>query len=269
MDVVAWLKAEMRLMIEEEVARAILVGDGRSNLSPDKVKDPAGAIDGSGIRSIMNDDDLYAIKKELPTNVAPKDSVKAIIRATNEYRGSGSPTMFISRAELTELLLDEDRYGRPLYADKSALADKLGVDKIVTVDLFTEYEGLYAIIVSLADYTVGSNRGGELTSFEDFDIDFNQHKYLQETRLSGGLTKPFSAIVITKLQGTEATVTQPTFNPTTDTITVPTSAGVVYLIDDEVVTGNVVITEPTEVVAEPDDGYYFPTGSTRAWNYTP
>lgn len=266
-NVVSWLKAEMRLMIEEELARAILVGDGRSAAHPDKVKDPQGAIDGVGIRSILHDDDLYSIKTELPSNVDSKSVVKELVRRMDDYRGSGGATMFISRASLTDMMLEEDRFGRPLYANRGELADKIGVSKIETVDLFTEYDGLFAIIVSLSDYTVGSNRGGELTSFEDFDIDFNQYKYLQETRLSGGLTKPFSAIVVTRAAGTAATATAPSFNGETDTITIPTVTGVVYTIDGSTVTGDVVITEPTEVRAEAAAGYYLPTGSTKSWYF--
>lgn len=268
LDVVSFLKAEMRLMIEEEVARAILVGDGRSNLSPDKVKDPAGAVDGVGIRSIMNDDDLYSIKAELAANVTPKEAVKGLVRSRSKYRGSGKPTLFISDGMLTDIMLEEDKFGRALYETEQVLADKLRVSSIVTVDLFDEYPNLYAIMVSLQDYTIGSTRGGELTSFQDFDIDFNQEKYLQETRLSGALTKPYSAIVVFRAMGTLAVATAPSFNGTTDTITIPTATGVNYLINDAIVTGDVVITGPTEVVAEPDDGYYLATNSTRSWTYT-
>lgn len=266
-NVVAWLKAEMRLMIEEELARAILVGDNRPANHPDKVKDPMGAIDGVGIRSILHDDDLYSLKVELPSNTDSRSAVKGLVRAMDDYRGSGGATMFVSRASLTDMMLEEDRFGRPLYANRGELADKIGVRDIETVDVFTEYDGLFAIIVSLSDYTVGSTRGGELTSFEDFDIDFNQHKYLQETRLSGGLTKPFSAIVVTRAAGTSATAQAPSFDGTTDTITIPTVTGVVYTINGQTVTGNVVITEPTEVRAEAADGYYLPTGTTRSWYY--
>jgi hypothetical protein len=270
-DVVNWLKAEMRLMIEEEIARAVLVGDGRSAADEDKVKDPEGAVDGTGIRSILNDSDLYSIKKTLPSNVQAKDVVKSVVRATDEYRGTGSPTMFIGRSNLTELLLDEDRFGRPLYADKRALADKLGVQDIVPVDIFNEYEGLYAIIVNLVDYTIGSNRGGELTNFEDFDIDYNQHKYLQETRLSGGLTKPHSAIVVRRELGTEATPVGPSWDGATDTITIPATTGVEYYNaeTDAEMTGDVVITESTEVRARAEEGYYIPAGTTTSWTFTP
>jgi hypothetical protein len=268
-NVVAWLKAEMRLMIEEELARAILVGDNRPANHPDKVKDPMGAIDGVGIRSILHDDDLYAIKTELDSNVDSRSAVRGIVRAMDDYRGSGGATMFLGRSSLTDMMLEEDRFGRPLYANRGELADKVGVSNIVTVDLFSEYTNLFAIIVSLSDYTIGSNRGGELTSFEDFDIDFNQYKYLQETRLSGGLTKPFSAIVVTRAAGTEvpAGATAPSFDGATDTVTIPTKTGVVYTIDGEEVTGDVVISEPTEVRAEAAPGYYLPTGTTRSWYF--
>ncbi|MDB5716243.1 MAG: hypothetical protein JWO15_3640 [Sphingomonadales bacterium] len=268
-DIVMWLKAEMRIMIEEEVARAILVGDGRSNLSPDKIKDPAGAVDGVGIRSILHDSDLYAVKATLDANVSAKDAVKGLVRARSKYRGTGKPTLFISDAFLTDIMLEEDKFGRALYETEQALQDKLRVGAIVTIDLFEEYEDLFAIMVSLADYTIGANRGGELTSFDDFDIDYNQYKYLQETRLSGGLTKPFSAVVVSRSQGTLATVVAPSFDGTTNTITIPTATGVDYLINDEVVTGDRVITEPTEVEAAADEGYYLAPNSTRTWSYTP
>lgn len=268
-NVVAWLKAEMRLMIEEELARAILVGDNRPANHVDKVKDPMGAIDGVGIRSVLHDDDLFAIKKELPSNVDSRTAVREIVRAMDEYRGSGSPTMYISRAGLTDLMLEEDRFGRPLYANRGELADKIGVGNIVTIDLLTEYQGLYCIIVSLADYSVGTNRGGELTSFEDFDIDFNQYKYLQETRLSGGLTRPFSAIVVRRALGTLATAAAPSFDGDTNVITIPNTTGVVYTIDgvEQPAGATDPITEPTEVRAEAADGYYLATGTTRSWTY--
>jgi hypothetical protein len=268
-DVVAWLKVEMRIMIEEEIARAILVGDGRNDLDPDKIKDPSGSIDGVGLRSILHDDALFSIKHELAANVAPKEAVKGIVRARTKYRGTGKPTLFISDTFLTDIMLEEDKFGRPLYETEQSLADKLRVSKIVTVDLFDDTENLFAIMVNLQDYTIGSNKGGELTSFQDFDIDFNQEKYLQETRLSGALTKPYSAIVITRALGTEVTgmVTAPSYNGDTHVITVPSKTGVVYTIDDEPVTGSVTITETTEVEARADEGFYIPAGQTRSWVY--
>lgn len=268
-NVVAWLKAEIRTMLEEELARAILFGDGRPSGSEDKIKDPMGANSGDGIRSIVNDADFYAIKADLPANVSPKDAVKGLIRQRSKWRGTGKPTLWISDSFLTDIMLEEDKFGRSLYETEQALADKLRVAEIVTVDIIDDLENLFAILVNPVDYSVGTNKGGELTSFEDFDIDFNQHKYLMETRLSGALTKPFSAIVVRRVQGTLATATNPSFDGTTNTITIPTSTGVIYTINDEPVTGDVVITQTTEVVAVADEGYYLAPNTTREWTYTP
>lgn len=268
MDIVAFLKAEIRLMLEEEIARAILVGDGRDDLSEDKIKDPAGSVEGTGIRSILNDHDFYAVKHQLAANVAPKDAVKGLVRARSKYRGSGKPTLFISDNFLTDIMLEEDKFGRPLYETEQSLSDKLRVKEIVTVDLFDDHVDLLAIMVNLQDYSIGANKGGELTNFEDFDIDYNQHKYLQETRISGGLTKPFSAVVIKRNQGTEAIPAAPSFNGTTNTITIPTVTGIVYQANDVTVTGDVVITEDTTVEAVADEGYYIPAGTTTTWSYT-
>lgn len=268
-DIVAWLKVEIRLMLEEELARAILVGDGRSDLSEDRIKDPEGALSGEGIRSILHDDPFYAIPAPLAPNTSPKDMVKELVRARSKYRGSGKPTLFIDDAMLTDILLEEDKFGRPLYENEQSVADKLRVSKIVVVDVFSEYEDLVAIMVNLVDYSIGTNKGGELTSFEDFDIDFNQHKYLQETRLSGGLNKPLSAIVVKRATGTLVTPAAPSFNGATNTVTIPATAGVVW--EGNGVTwapGDHVITETTEVAAAPDEGYYFPANTTRDWTFT-
>lgn len=268
-DIVAWLKVEIRLMLEEELARAILVGDGRSDLSEDRIKDPEGALSGDGIRSILHDDPFYAIPAPLAPNTSPKDMVKELVRARSKYRGSGKPTLFIDDAMLTDILLEEDKFGRPLYENEQSVADKLRVSKIVVVDVFSEYEDLVAIMVNLVDYSIGTNKGGELTSFEDFDIDFNRHKYLQETRLSGGLNKPLSAIVVKRATGTLVTPAAPSFNGATNTVTIPATAGVVW--EGNGVTwapGNHVITETTEVAAAPDEGYYFPANTTRDWTFT-
>ena len=268
MDIVAFLKSEIRLMLEEEIARAILVGDGRTALSDDKIKDPEGALDGAGIRSILNDHDFYAVKHVMAANTSAKDAVKGLVRARSKYRGSGKPTLFISDNFLTDIMLEEDKFGRPLYATEESLRDKVRVKEIVTVDLFDDHDNLFAIMVNLSDYSVGANKGGEITSFEDFDIDFNQHKYLQETRISGGLTKPFAAVVVLRELGIEAIPDAPSFNGVTNTITIPTTTGIVYQINDAAVTGDVVITEDTTVEAVPDEGYYIPANTTRDWSFT-
>jgi|SRR5690606_17656854 len=255
-------------MLDEEVARAILVGDGRSVGSPDKVKDPAGAVDGVGIRSILKDDEMYSHKIELAANVSSADVVREVTRGRTAYRGSGSPTLYTTDAVLVDLLLQEDKMGRRLYETEAALAAALRVKEIVTVEVFGETPELLGIIVNLVDYSIGTNRGGEVTFFEDFDIDFNQNKYLMETRLSGALTKPKSAIVITRQQGTLATATAPSFDGETNTITVPTATGVVYTIDGEAVTGEVEITEDTTIEASAAAGYYLASNTTRSWTFT-
>lgn len=265
-NVVVWLKAEIRLMLEEEVARAILIGDGRSSSNPDKIKDPEGATDGTGIRSIAHDSDMYAHQVQMPANVAPRDEIKAVIRARSAYRGSGSPTYFTTDAALTDLLLLEDKVGRRLYDTEAALASILRVKEIVTVEVLEEVPGIRGIIVNLQDYTVGTNQGGEISFFEDFDIDFNQEKYLMETRLSGALTKPKSAIVLRRDAGDPVTPAAPTFAD--NVITIVPTAGVIYTIEDEPVTGNVTITEDTTVDAKADTGKYIPSNTTTSWSFT-
>lgn len=197
-DVVAWLRNEMRGMLNEEAARAILVGDGRLSTDDDKIFP-------DHIRPIWGDDPLYTI----PVNVTPgaddektiKSMIKSIIKARKNYKGSGNLTMFTTEDMLSDMLLLEDGIGHPLYADEAALARKLRVGRIVTVpvmDNLTDASGnkLAAIIVDLKDYNVGTNKGGEVNMFDDFDIDYNQMKYLIETRFSGALVKPYSAMAV-------------------------------------------------------------------------
>jgi hypothetical protein len=267
-DVIVWLKWEIRFMLDEELARAILIGDGRTALDPDKIKDPEGAIDGIGIRSIVHDDELYAVQVELVANVSADVVVDEITRARTQYRGSGSPTLYTTDKVLTDLLLLKDKMGRRLYETDTALAAALRVKEIVAVEVMEETPEIMAIIVNLVDYSLGANKGGEVNFFEDFDLDFNQNKYLMETRCSGGLTKPKSAIVVRRQQGTAVTPTAPSFDGATNTITVPTKAGVVYTINEEPVTGNVVIATDTDIEAIADTGYYIPANTTVLWTFT-
>lgn len=199
-DVVAWLHNEMRYKLDRELALAYILGDGRQAASEDK-------IDENCIRPIFNDADLFTIKVQVATTGLSKveDKYKAFIkqaiRSRKEYRGSGTPTMFTTEDALTEMLLLEDGMGRPLYADEAALARKLRVSKIVTVPEMEGRKGakggdLAAVIVNLADYTVGADKGGAVSMFDDFDIDYNAMKYLIETRCSGALTTPYSAMAI-------------------------------------------------------------------------
>lgn len=199
-DVVAWLKQEMRLKLNRELALAYLLGDGRLAASEDK-------IDENCIRPVFNDSDLFTIKVQCKTtgltNVEDKYKalIKQILRSRKEYRGSGTPTLFTTEDALTEMLLLEDGIGHPLYADEAALARKLRVKNIVTIPEMEGRKGakggdLVCLIVNLADYTVGADKGGAVSMFDDFDIDFNAQKYLIETRCSGALTTPFSAMAV-------------------------------------------------------------------------
>lgn len=199
-DVVAWLKQEMRLKLNRELALAYLLGDGRLAASEDK-------IDENCIRPVFNDSDLFTIKVQCKTTglAAVEDKYKALIkqilRSRKEYRGSGTPTLFTTEDALTEMLLLEDGIGHPLYADEAALARKLRVKNIVTIPEMEGRKGakggdLVCLIVNLADYTVGADKGGAVSMFDDFDIDFNAQKYLIETRCSGALTTPFSAMAV-------------------------------------------------------------------------
>lgn len=200
-DVVAWLKAEMRLMLDEELARAVLIGDGRDVASEDKIKDPAGASEGAGIRSIMLDHDLYAPKVEVNLADAgsnPGEVVDALITNMGLYKGSGSPTFYTTMPFMTSLLLTKDGMGRRMYRNKSEVAAEMGVNDIVYVEVMEQETDLIGIVVNLKDYTVGADKGGEVNFFDDFDIDYNQYKYLFETRVSGALTKIRSALVLQK-----------------------------------------------------------------------
>lgn len=199
-DVVAFIKKEMRMMLDEELARAVLIGDGRLTSSDDKIKE-------DHIRSIANDAELYAIHHEVtPAAKTPEAKAKAMIReslrARKDYRGSGEPTLFCSESVLTEMLLLEDANGRVIYDSVAKLATAMRVKEIVTVPVMEGAKNkdadknILGIIVNLRDYNIGADKGGAVTMFEDFDIDYNAQKYLIETRCSGALTKPYSAIVL-------------------------------------------------------------------------
>lgn len=198
-NVVSWLKSEMRGKLNEEIARAILIGDGRSESDPDKVNEEA-------IRPIIKENELYAIHKVLDKTTTDDTLVDDIVLASADLEGSGSPTLFIDKKRLVGLLLQKDKNGRRIYETEASLAAAMGVSKIVTVPQMNGFEHdvkgaqceLLAIVVDLRDYTIGSNAGAELGMAETFDLDFNQYKYLMETRLSGSLTAPYSALTISR-----------------------------------------------------------------------
>lgn len=198
-NVVSWLKSEMRGKLNEEIARAILIGDGRTESDSDKVNEEA-------IRPIIKENDLYAIHKVLDKTTTDDTLVDDIVLASADLEGSGSPTLFIDKKRLVGLLLQKDKNGRRIYETEASLAAAMGVSKIVTVPQMNGFEHdvkgaqceLLAIVVDLRDYTIGSNAGAELGMAETFDLDFNQYKYLMETRLSGSLTAPYSALTISR-----------------------------------------------------------------------
>ena len=205
-DVVAFLKKEMRMKLEEELARAMLIGDGRDPITAgnDKIKE-------NHIRPVFNDSDLYTIKAELPASAhqlgEAHDVIRTVIKAMAEYEGKGQPTMFVHPDLLADMLLIEDVNGRFVYENESVLARTLRVKEIVPVPLMKNLtrkdkdENVFdvkAIVVNPADYTVGADKGGQVSMFEDFDIDYNQQKYLIETRCSGSLMQPKTAICVEK-----------------------------------------------------------------------
>lgn len=199
-DVVVWLKSEMRMMLDEELARAYLIGDGRLASSDDKINE-------QNIRPILKDEELYTIQATVSVQSSATEDDKArefirtAIKARKNYKGSGQPTLYTTEDILTDCLLLTDTTGRDLYTDVAQLAKKLRVKEIVTVPVMEGVNGknggaLMGIIVNLADYNVGADRGGAVNMFDDFDIDYNQQKYLIETRCSGALIKPYSAIAL-------------------------------------------------------------------------
>lgn len=213
-DVVAWLKTEMRQMLDEEIARAGLIGDGRSPASDDKISE-------EHVRPIVSDNDLYSIKfpvivdDDTDEAEVAKKTINAAIKSRKDYKGSGNPTFFTTEETLTNMLLLEDNIGRKLYKDQAELATAMRVSNIVTVPVMEGFvrkddQGqavvgpLAGIIVNPKDYTYGADKGGSVNMFDDFDIDYNQQKYLMETRCSGALTMPFSAIVLEITEDTDA-----------------------------------------------------------------
>ena len=199
-DVVAWIKSEMRMMLNEEIARAILIGDGRLTSSDDKIPE-------DHIRPVAFDSELYTVPIEVTVAAQATDDDKAkaiirsIIKGRKEYKGSGNPVMYTTEDVLTDMLLMEDKMGRVVYDSVTKLATALRVSEIVTVPVMeglkdSENNAVIAVIVNLADYNVGADRGGEVNMFDDFDIDYNAMKYLIETRCSGALTKPYSALAV-------------------------------------------------------------------------
>jgi HK97 family phage prohead protease len=272
-DMIAWVKAEMDMMLREEIARAILVGDGRDVADVDKIKDPGAANSGEGLRAIVNEHELY--KTDVNVNLTSTPNwelvVDSVLGAMRYYKGSGMPTFYTTYSTMTNMLLIKDGFQRRLYPTKADLASAMGVADIVPVEAMESGPAnLIGVIVNPGDYNVGADRGGEVTLFDFFDIDYNQYKYLTETRISGALTKVKSALAIWQVPSTDTAVTPvaPTFNTSTGVVTIPSETGIVYKDGNgnTLTAGAQTAIDPDTsitIVATPASGYYFPISATQ------
>ena len=279
-DVVAWMKAEMRGKLDEELARAALFGDGRAVDDPDKIAEPTGTS-GDGIRSIVNDDDLYSTTYSVPLPADPQGTdwnvlLDTVTQAQEHYMGSGNKTAFMTFRTASKLLTIRDEFGHRVYRNLSEVAGDMDVNKIVRVPTELFPTGVLAIVLDLSDYNFGANRGGEVTLFDDFDIDFNQYKYLIETYLSGALVLPYCAQIFVSVESTDVALvpTAPTVED--NVITIPTQVGVVYKRTDTGATlsqGSTVNLDPEtlktlKIEATPENGYYFESNSDQLDSWT-
>ena len=273
-DVVVWLKGEMRLMLEEEMARAILLGDGRSVGDEDK-------IDETHIRPISKDDELYVTYVNVRMGGdgdSPEQIIDSLTMQRRHYRGSGNPTFFTSETVLAKLLLVKDSLGRRIYSTVNDLMAALRVSKIVPVEIMDEPSNtILGIMVNLTDYVVGADKGGEVALFDDFDIDYNQYKYLIETRVSGCLVRAKSALVVKAVSSTStlATPVAPRWDAEDKTVTVPTTTGVIYknkATNATLTTASPVTLgddEDLTVLAVPaSDTYHLASSSNDEWYFT-
>jgi hypothetical protein len=269
-DVVAWLKGEMRLMLDEEIARAVLVGDGRDFDDEDKISE-------TNIRPISKDHELYTVTVNVnidDNDSHPNEILDAIVAHRHLYRGTGLPTLYTTETYISMLLLIRDTLGRRIYKSLDEIAAELRVSSIVPVDILDEDPTLVCIIVNMNDYVIGADQGGNVAMFDDFDIDYNQYKYLIETRVSGALVKLKSAMVVRKTAGsnTLATPVAPTFAD--NEVEIPEVTGVVYqdasdgsVLDPEDNPFTVASGERLVVDAVPAAGYYFPSSENTTWTF--
>jgi hypothetical protein len=270
-DVVTWLKGEMRLMLDEELARAILFGDGRAADDEDKISEDS-------IRPVATDHELYTTVINVnidDSNSSISEVIDAIVSNRHHLRGSGLPTMYTTESYIARYMLLKDTLGRRIYRNLDEVAAELRVESIVPVEVLEEDTDIVAILVNLADYVVGADRGGNVAMFDDFDIDYNQYKYLIETRASGALVKLKSAMVVRRVAGTDVLVAPaaPAFDGTAITITDQT--GVVYRNADTDAVMNAAgspyaVPEGETVVvnAESASGYYIADSESDSWSFT-
>ena len=272
LDVVAWLKAEMRVMLDEELAAAILCGDGRSNGDDDKIIE-------TKIRPVASDAELYVTTVNvnlLDSNSSIEELVDSAIASRRYYKGSGTPTFYTTEEVIGKFLTVKDNFGRRLYNTVADVAAVLRVKNVVPVEAMERDATLVGIMVNLADYTLGADKGGQVTMFDDFDLDYNKLLYLIETRVSGALTQPKSALVF-RGQASSAQLlanpTAPVFDDQDSTVTVPTVSNVTYK-DSEgttLTTGAPVTLaegEDLHVIATANSGYYFADNANDEWDFT-
>jgi hypothetical protein len=277
-DVVTWLQTEMRLMLDEELARAILIGDGRDEEDPDK-------INTTNVRPIYGDDEMYVTQVSVSATAiaanaqGPDAIVDGLVNAMRFYRGSGNPTLYTTRVWLAKLLLIKDTLGRRIYPTLAELTAALGVSGIVTCEALESAPELIGLVVNLTDYTVGTDKGGEVSMFDFFDIDYNQMKYLMETRMSGAMTKYRGAIALVSTTDTLLPdPAEPTFDNTTGVGTIPDATGQHYsyvtVADDGTESGALTAGDQTAVAAGayvtyravPAAGYEFSTDNFE-WTF--
>jgi hypothetical protein len=271
-DVVSWIKGEMRVMLDEELARAVLIGDGREADDEDKIQE-------GFIRPIASDDDFYTITINVNVDDASSsvsEIVDAIVMSRQFYKGTGQPTMYTTETIIAQFLLLKDTLGRRIYTSLDQLASELRVSSIVPVEILGDEPDIVAILVNMTDYVIGADKGGQVAMFDDFDIDYNQYKYLIETRCSGALVRPKSAMVVRKQGGSNvllAPPTAPTFVEETGVITLPTSTNYTWKDSD----GNTLTDgaqaaldegESLTVVAVANSGYFFATSENDEWTFT-
>ena len=272
LDVVAWLKAEMKVMLDEEIASAILFGDGRSSGDEDKISE-------TNIRSIANDAELYVTKVNVnidDANSSIEELVDAVIANREYYKGSGMPTFYTTEAVIGKFLTVKDTQGHRLYKSVDEIATTLRVADVVAVETMVRVPDLVGIMVNLSDYSIGTDRMGQATMFDDFDLDYNKLRYLLETRLSGALTTPKAALVFRKVAGSLVVVLPdvPAFVADTGVVTIPTKTGVVYKNADTDATlsagAQTALAEgaSVKVKAVPAAGYYFADDQHDEWTFT-
>ena len=270
-DVVTWLKGEMRLMLDEEIARAALIGDGRDVSHEDKINE-------GNIRPIATDHELYTTTVNVnlgDANSSAQEIIDAIIRNRKHLKGSGTPTLFTTETIIADFLLLKDSLGRRIYSDLGSLARELRVAAIVPVEAMEEELDLVCVIVNPSDYIMGATRGGEVTMFDDFDIDYNQHKYLIETRMCGALVKLKSAMAVRKVDAGDVLVAPApsSFDESAMEVTITDTVGVVYKDGDGNVITNaggpytVVADTAFTVNAEAAAGYFFANNVEDSWTY--